>query len=111
MVADIGGSEQNDVEVAGQGTMLESVVEEMQLRRGLLFREKAGLVPIFPDDDRALQATSDQQRFIAEIIRRAVRINREHATRATAISARQNVESNVAGLEQLAQQNHERRFP
>ncbi len=70
---------QNNVEVARQGTVLKAVVEQMQLRPELRFREKSGLVPILPDDHGNLQLARNQQRLVAKLLRQACRIDQSHS--------------------------------
>ena len=68
-VASIFGSDQHDIEIAGEGAMLEAIVEQVELRSELLLGKDAGGVAVFADDDRDIQTPRHQQRFIAEIAR------------------------------------------
>ena len=68
-VANIFGSDQHDIEIAGKRAMLEAIVEQVDLRSKLLFGKDAGSMAVFADDDRHIQTPRQQQRFIAEITR------------------------------------------
>src|SRR5437763_1826086 len=100
----------DNMEIAGQRTMLEAIVENVQLWAELVLCKDAGTVAVFSNDHRASETARDQQWFVAEVIRRAIAIDSEHSTCASAVAARKNVILNVARFEQLAEQHDKRCF-
>ena len=90
--------------------MLEAVVEQVELRSELLLGEDAGGVAGFSDNDRDVQTPRHQQRFVAEIARRAGGIHQGHASGLASVTAREDIEFQSARFQQLAQQQHKRRF-
>src|SRR5580700_10735458 len=99
---------QHNVEIAGQGAMLKSVIEQMKLRPEFQFRKSSSLVAIFSYDHWHAQFAREQQRFIAELLRQARGIDQPHSSRFSSVSPRQHVELDAARREQLAEQKHER---
>ncbi len=59
-VACIGGVDHHDVEVACQSAMLKAIVQQVQPRAEILFREPAGGITVFPDHYRYFEAARDQ---------------------------------------------------
>ena len=84
--------------------MLESVIEQVQLRTEILLGVQTSGIAIFADHDRHSQLACDQQRLVAELPSRARRIDQRDAFSLAAVSARKHVEQYAALLEQLAQQ-------
>ena len=106
----VAGRDQHDVEVARQSPMLEAIVQQVQLRTESLLGQSPGGVAVFADDDRHSQLARDQQRLVAKFARRAARIDQRHARGLAPVAAREHIERNAALLQQLAQQNEERRL-
>ena len=102
--------DQHDVEVPRQPAVLESVVEQVSLRPELLFGKQAGGIAIFADNDGHTQLARDQQRLIAEFLRRTCRIDQRTPFVCAAIAAREHVEGDAALLQQFAQHDEKRRL-
>lgn len=64
-------SEQDDVEIAGQGAVLKAIVEEMKLWPEFGFGHAASFETTFAYEDGYLQPLGDEQRLVAEIMRGA----------------------------------------
>jgi hypothetical protein len=109
-IAGIVGSDQNDIEVAGKGTVLKAIVEQMELGSELLLGKNSGSTTGFPDDNRNIQAPGHKQRFVAEIIRRSGWVDQEYATCLASETTRENIEFQAARFKQLSQQKYKRCF-
>jgi hypothetical protein len=92
-------SEQDDIEIAGQGAVLEAVVEKMKLWSEFGFGQAARFEATLAYEDGHLQALRDEQRLVAEIARRAGGIDGESAARGSAVAAGKHVEPDSAGFE------------
>src|SRR5580765_474242 len=90
--------------------MLETVVQQMQLRLELLLGGSASLVTIFADDHRHGELPRDQQRLVAELGGASLGINHQHTASHPAITSREDVEINLAFLQQHTERNHKWRL-
>src|SRR4051794_38055617 len=104
------GRDEHDVEIAGERTVLERVIEQEQLRSELLFGGKTGRITIFANNDRDAELARKQQRLITKFVRRSGWINHTNAARIASVAAREHAIANAALREQLAEQNDERRL-
>src|SRR6266536_3604859 len=91
--------------------MLESVVEYVQPCPILLLGEESGLVAAFAHDYRTVQATSDEKRLIAKLLRRSAWINLEDTAGFAAIASRKDVKGNASVLQEGSQKNHKWSLP
>jgi hypothetical protein len=110
VVVRILGCDKDDVKVACKAAMLESVVEQVELRAEAGFGETSGGVAIFSDDHRDLELAGDQEWLVAELLRESGGINQQHAAGVPTVAARENVKLDAASLEQLAEQQNEGSF-
>src|SRR5947207_9910374 len=102
--------EQNDIEIARQGPVLESVIEKVHLRAQLVLCVESSPVAAFANEYRTAQAVRDEQRLIAKLFRQPIWIHFQHATAAATIAARKNIERDTALREQFSQQHYKRSF-
>src|SRR5215468_10376732 len=90
--------------------MLKTIVQQVELRPEFRLGQLARLITVLPKNNRNLESARNQERFISKLFGRAARIHEEHPTRPSAIPAREYVEFHAARLQQLPQQDHERRL-
>ena len=64
--------------------MLETVIEQVQLRRKFFLRQQTGLVSIRSYNHRHLQFVSDEERLVTVLLGRTARIDNGVSERATA---------------------------
>src|SRR6185312_323746 len=93
-----------------QAAVLKAIVKQVQLAEKLLFRQKAGLIPVSANDHGCLQLARDQQGLIAELGGRTIRIDNSDLIGTPSIAAGKNVEGDTAFRKQLTQSNHEGRL-
>ena len=67
----IGVRKHHDIEIAMQTTMLEAVVQKMQLAWQFFFCQQSCLVTVCAHNNRHAQFARDQQRLIAKLFRSA----------------------------------------
>ena len=102
---------QNNVEVAGQRTVLKAVVQQMKLRSEFLFSKLSCFIAIFTHNHRHLELARNQKWFVAELLRQSCGIDQPHTLGTSPVPSRQHVELDAARLEQLTEQHHEWRLP
>src|SRR5208283_3800231 len=83
----VGGRDQHDVEISSQASVLETVIEQVQLRAEGCFCHLACAVPILAYNDGHSQLACDQQRLVAEVASRAARVNDRYTLRLAAVAA------------------------
>src|SRR5205809_5255953 len=91
--------------------MLESVVEYVQPCTIPLLGEESGTVAALAHDYRAVQATGDEKRLIAELLRRSVGVNIEDTAGFAAIASRKDVKGNASLLQEGSEKNHKWSLP
>src|ERR1700690_3428827 len=103
-------SNQNNVEVTRQSTMLEAVIQKMRLWAEILLGEKTRGVAILADHDRNLEASCHQKGLVPEFKSFASRVHLPDPALPPPVAARKNVKLHAARLQQFAEQDHERRL-
>jgi hypothetical protein len=88
--------------------MLETVVEQMQLRSEASFRKLASQVPIFTHDHRNLELARDQKWLIAKLLRKPGRIDQKNAMAMASVTAREHIEFHSSGFQKFSQEKNER---
>ena len=68
-IANVLGSDQHNIEIAGQRPVLKTVVEQVELRPEFLLGKNTGRVALFSHHHRNSQTAREQQRFVSEITR------------------------------------------
>src|SRR5271163_2059370 len=91
--------------------MVNTIVENVQLRLEVLLGDSARSVATFADNHRNTQPPRNQQWFIAKINSGAIGLNHQHAPSLTTVSAGENVKLNAPRLQQFAKRNHKRSLP
>src|SRR5207302_1721721 len=66
---------QYDVEIPRQGSMLETIVQQMQLRPEPGLGKRARSVAIFANDDGHLELACDEERLVPELLRQSGRLD------------------------------------
>src|SRR5581483_9247677 len=91
--------------------MLETIVQQVQLRAKAGFRQDASAVAIFSDNHWHLQLARNQQRLVAELLRQPCGVDLENASALSPIAAREHVEFHPTRLQQFSQQQYEGSLP
>src|SRR5882724_6967009 len=106
----IRGIDHHNIEVACQGAVLKSVIQQMDTHSELRFREQASFVTLLAYDHRHSQSPCDEQWFVAKLRCFSVRIDRVNSRGGSSVSAREHIELHSAGLQKLTQGDDEWRF-
>ncbi len=85
--------------VARESTMLEAVVQQVQLRAEFPLGELPGLVTLLAHNDRHAQLARNQQRLVSKFARRALGIDERHSSRGAPVPAREHIERDAALLQ------------
>ena len=75
----------------------------------MLARQTRGMA-VFAYDHGHAEPAANEERFIAEIAGGALRIDKGNAAGGTAVTAGEDIESDAASLQQLAEKNHKGSF-
>ena len=81
-----------------QAAVLKAVIQKMKAGGKFFFRQKPGAVTVRANDHRHVQLARDQQRFVAEALRRTQRIDHGDLGRAAAVAAGKHVKLKAALL-------------
>ncbi len=96
MVVPIFATDEKNVDVAVELTVLETVIEDVYERSFVLacvrFGEYSGIVALGGNVDGHASLARDQQRLVAELVRRTVEVNAEWNRGAATIAARKNID-------------------
>src|SRR5580698_10325267 len=102
--------DQHNVKITRQRAMLKGIVEQMKLWAKPGLGKASGSIARLADDHWHFQFAGDQQRFVPKLLRQAARVDEQDSFRVASITAGEHVELDVAGLQQLTEQNNERRL-
>src|SRR5207248_5495817 len=84
--------------------------EQMHLRSELLFGGDPGSVTVLTHHNRTAETARNEQRLVAEVLGRALRIDECNSASATAIATGKDVESDATGLQHFTKENYEGSF-
>ena len=105
-------TDEQNVDIAVELAMLKAVVEDVYERSFVLarvgFGEHPGIVALGGDIDRHAGLARDQQRLVAELVRRAVEVDAEWNRGAAAIAARKHVDLESCDRKQARKRDGER---
>ena len=84
--------DQDDIEIAGEGAVLEAIVEQVELRSELVFRENSSCVAVLANDDGYSQTSGHEQRFISKVARGTARVDQRDPFCLASVAAGEDVE-------------------
>ena len=108
MVGSVLRRDQHDIEVTGQCAMLETVVEQVQLRSEASLRKLASQKPIFSHDHRNLELARDQKWLIAKLLRKSGRIDQKNTAALSPVTTREHIKFHSPGFQKFSQEKNER---
>ena len=107
MIAEVFGTEQQNVHVAMELAMLKAIVEQMDadlLTRSL--RQQPGLVALCCNKHRHLRFVRNYQRLVAELLARATGIDQKRRRGTAAVAARKHIDLHAMRRERFREDNH-----
>ena len=88
--------------------MLETVVEQMQLRSEASLRKLASQIPVSPHDHWDLQLARDQKWLIAKLLRKAGGIDQKNTAALSPVTTREHIEFHSSGFQKFSEEKNER---
>ena len=95
----------------GKNAMLETVVEQMQLRSEASLRKLASQIPVFSHDHWDLQLARDQKWLIAKLLGKAGGIDQKNTAALSPVTTREHIEFHSSGFQKFSEEKNERILP